>query len=113
MQDSNPNLRLSSNSSNRFVTEHGEAWLKSPDRRLMQYIDDNNLYGYALRQKLTYKEFSFVDKSLDKALTTSNDSENGYSVICDKNYTDKCKDSTRCLQLLPIKRKIRKKRFRL
>ena len=41
-------------------------------------------------------------------LKTSDDRDYGYWIICDINYTHICKDNTRCLQLLPLKRRIQK-----
>ena len=44
--------------SNRSMAEH--------DQRSIWYIDANNLYGYALMQKLPYKDFSFSKVTLDE-----------------------------------------------
>ena len=41
------------------MAEHGEAWKKSHGRRSIWYIDANNLYGYALMQKLPYIDFEY------------------------------------------------------
>ena len=65
------------------------------DQRSIQYIDANNLYGNALKQKLPYKEFSCVNESLEKVLYTSGDGAYGYWVICDINCTYNRKDNTR------------------
>ena len=72
------------------------TFVKSGTSRHKQYTDANNLNGYALMQKLPYKEFSFVNISLDIVLNTSDDSDS----------TDKCKEYTRLYQILPLKRKI-------
>ena len=63
------------------------------------------LWFKALRQKLPYKEFSFVDNTLDNVIYTSVDCDYGCWVVCDLKYTYKCTDNTRYLQLLPLKRK--------
>ena len=52
--------------SQRSMAEHGEAWTKSHDRGSLWYIDANNLYGYALMQKLPYKDFEYSNTTLDE-----------------------------------------------
>ena len=113
---SSPSSSPDSNSDRIFTAEHGAAWTTSHDRwsttkqdqRFLQYINTNNQYGYALMQKLPYKESGFTEIILDAALKTSDESDYGYwiyiyMVICDLNYTDGCRDSTRCFHILPLK----------
>ena len=88
------------------MAEHGEAWAKSHDRRSMWYIDANNLYGYALMQKLPYKDFEYSNTTLDEVLNTSDDSDYGYWLICDLEYTNECKERTSNFQLLPHGREL-------
>ena len=46
------------------------------------YIDANNLYGYAMMQKLPYKDFQFTTATtLDAILNTPDDSDHGYYII--------------------------------
>ena len=52
--------------------------------------------------------FSFANISLDNVINSSDDSDYVYSVICDINCTDKCKDITRSSQIPPLKRKVEK-----
>ena len=99
--------------SRRSMAEHGEAWTKSHDRRSIRepasqiwYIDANNLYGYALMQKLQYKDFSFSDATPGEVLNTPDDSDYGYWLICDLECTKECKDRTSNFQLLPYKREV-------
>ena len=48
------------------------------------YIDANNLYGYAMMQKLPYKDFEFTTTlTLDELLNTPDDSDRGYYIVCD------------------------------
>ena len=58
----------------------GNRYIKS--QRSIWYIDANNLYGYALMQKLPYKDFSFTNVTLDEVLNIP-DSDYGYWLICD------------------------------
>ena len=45
--------------SDRYISNNnGETWTKS--HRNIWYIDANNLYGYAIMQKLPYKDFQFT-----------------------------------------------------
>ena len=83
-------------------------------RRSIWYIDANNLYGYAMMQKLPYKDFEFITTTtldprsgfLDVILNTPDDSDHGYYIVCDIDYTNECKERTEQLALMPNKRKI-------
>ena len=76
-------------------------------RRSIWYIDANNLYGYAMMQKLPYKDFQFTaTTTLDTILNTPDDSDHGYYIVCDIDYTNECKERTEQLALMPNKRKI-------
>ena len=96
------------------MAEHGQAWTKSHDRRSMAkhdqrsiwYIDANNLYGYALMQKLPYKDFEYSNTTLDEVINTSDDSEYGYWLICDLEYSNEIKERTSNFQLLPHGREV-------
>ena len=96
----------SQSQSQRSMAEHGEAWTKSHDRRSLWYIDANNLYGYALMQKLPYKDFEYSNTTLDEVLNTSDDSDYGNWLICDLEYTNECQERTSNFQLLPHGRKV-------
>ena len=71
------------------------------------YIEANNLNGYAMMQKLPYKGFEYFSTSLVEILNTPDDSDHGYYIVCDNNYTNSCKDGTEQLTLFPNKRKIK------
>ena len=80
------------------------------NNRNIWYIDANNLYGYAMMQKLPYKDFEFITTTttttLDAILNTPDDSDLGYYIVCDIDYTNECKERTEQLALMPNKRKI-------
>ena len=76
----------SQSQSQRSMAEH--------DQRSIRYIDANNLYGYALMQKLPYKDFEYSNATLDKVLNISHDSDYGFWLICDLEYTNVCKERT-------------------
>ena len=103
------------------MAKHGEAsvkpvpgWTRPHDQRSMAkhgrrsiwYIDANNLYGYALMQKLPYKDFEYSNTTLDKVLNTSDDSDYDYWHMCDLEYTNECKERTSSFQLLPHGREV-------
>ena len=72
------------------------------------YIDANNLYGYAMMQKLPYKDFQFTTTTtLDAILNTPDDSDHGYYIV---NYIHYCPIYTLMpdiiYTLMPDKRKI-------
>ena len=78
------------------------------DGKTIWYIDANNLYGYAMMQKLPHKDFEFITTTttLDVILNTPDDSDHGYYIVCDIDYTNECKERTEQLALIPNKRKI-------
>ena len=74
--------------------------------KTLWYIDANNLYGYAMMQKLPYKDFKYTITSLDTILNTPDDTDHGYYTDCDIGYTNSCKERTEQLALMPNERKI-------
>ena len=83
------------------------------DNKTVWYIDANNLNGYALMQKLPYKDFEYSNVTLDEEKTmlqsilgTPDDSDFGFWVICDLKYTNSSKDKTGNFRLLPLRRNI-------
>ena len=85
------------------------------------YIDANNLYGYSIMQKLPYKYFEYQgtcladittttldewETTLQRILNTPDESDHGYYIVCDIDYTNRCKERTEQLTLMPNKRKI-------
>ena len=47
--------------------------------------------------------------TLDTILNTPDDSDHGYFIVCDIDYTNSCKERTEQLALMPNKRKINDK----
>ena len=80
----------------------GDRNIDNSDGKTICYIDANNLYGYAMMQKLPYKDFEFITTTLDVILNTPDDSDLGYYIVCD----NECKERTEQLALMPNKRKI-------
>ena len=87
------------------IVNNGETGMKSHNRNIW-YIDAINLYSYAMMQKLPYKDFQFTTTTLDTILNTPDDSDHGYYIVCDIDYTNSCKDTTEQLALMTDKRKI-------
>ena len=88
----------------RYVKSQSQS--QSQRQRSIWYINANNLYGYALMQKLPYKNFEYTNTTLDKVLNTSDDIDYGYWLICDLDYTNECKERTSNFQLLPHGREV-------
>ena len=82
--------RIVNNRGTRFAD--GETGMKSRNRNIW-YIDANNLYGYAMMQKLPYKDFQFTTTTLDTILNTPDDSDRSYYIGCDIDYTNECKEN--------------------
>ena len=87
-----------------------DRYIGNSDGKTIWYIDANNLYGYAMMQKLPYKDFQFTTTTttttLDTIINTPDDSDHGYYIVCDIDYTNECKERTEQLALMPNKRKI-------
>ena len=65
----------------------------SESNKTLWYIDAKNLYGHAMMQKVPYKDFQFTTTitTLDTILNTPDDSDHGYYIFCDFDYTNECK----------------------
>ena len=100
----NRQSRFTDNSDVKSISEPASQMAKH-DQRYIWYIDANNLYGYAMMQKLPYKDFQFTT-TLDAILITPDDSDHGYYIVCDIDYTNECKERTEQLALMPNKRNI-------
>ena len=68
--------RIVNNSNGNKLAKHRRCGLRD-DQRSIWYIDANNLYGYAMMQKLPYKDFKFTTTSLDYILITPYNSDQG------------------------------------
>ena len=113
--NTNPNTNTSTSTNTN--TNQGSCFADTNDKvinRNIWYIDANNLYGYAMMQKLPYKDFEFtstttldpLSRFLDEILNTPDDSDHGYYIVCDIDYINECKERTEQLALMPNKRKI-------
>ena len=84
-----------------------DRYIDNSDGKTILYIDANNLHGYAMMQNLPYKDFQFTTTTtLDTILNIPDDSDHGYYIVCDIDYTNECKERTEQLALMPNKRKI-------
>ena len=86
----------------------GNRYIDNSDGKTTWYIDANNLSGYAMMQKLPYKDYQFTTTTtiLDVILNTPDDSDHGYYIVCDIDYTNEYKERTEQLAPMPNKRKI-------
>ena len=110
-------INISNTNTNANINDNTNTSTNTNDKvinRNIWYIDANNLYGYAMMQKLPYKDFEFITTTtldprsgfLDTILNTPDDSDHGYYIVCDIDYTNECKERTEQLALMPNKRKI-------
>ena len=58
----------------------------------IQYLDANNLYGWAMKQSLPVGGFKWVDPTIDKVLTTEDDVDEGFIVEADIEYPEELHD---------------------
>ena len=97
--NTNANINDNTNTNTSTNTNQGTCFADTNDKvinRNIWYIDANNLYGYAMMQKLPYKDFEFITTTtldpqsgfLDVILNTPDDSDHGYYIVCDIDYTN-------------------------
>ena len=74
----------------------GDRYINNIDGKSIWYIDANNLYGYAMMQELPYKDFQYTTTTttLDAIMNNPDDSNHGYYIVCDIDYTNSCKERT-------------------
>ena len=122
ISNTNTNANINDNTNTNTNTSTNTNTNDKVINRNIWYIDANNLYGYAMMQNLPYKDFEFITTTtldsrtdfvrgkpsgfLDVILNTPDDSDHGYYIVCDIDYTNECKERTEQLALMPNKRKI-------
>ena len=89
---------------------------KNKDSSYIQYLDANNLYRWAMLQKLSVNEFKWIkdtlspDKKLNKFIKLirnyDEDSDKGYILEVDVEYSKGLHDLHKDLPFLPEKMKI-------
>ena len=120
--NSNANIRDKTNTNTNTSTNTNTNTNDKIINRNIWYIDANNLYGFAMMQNLHNKDFEFTTTTtldprtdfvrgkpsgfLDVILNAPDDSDHGYYIVCDIDYTNECKERTEQLALKPNKRKI-------
>ena len=108
--NTNTNANINDNTNTNTSTNTNNNTNDKVINRNIWYIDANNPCGYAMMQKLPYKDFEFITTiTLDVILNTTDDSDHGYYIVCDIDYTNECKERTEQLALMPNKRKINDK----
>ena len=103
------------------VHRHAKAndeYIKNYDKNIissyLMYLDANNLYGWAMSQKLPVNGFKWVEKSrlskFNKIFIKNNDenSDKGYFLEVDVDYPKKLFDLHKDLPFLPERRKVNK-----
>ena len=89
-----------------------ENYNKNEESSYIQYLDANNLYGWAMSQKLPVNNFKWVEdtsKINEEFIKNYNENSNkGYILEVDVKYPKKLHDSHRDLPFLPKRMKINK-----
>ena len=92
----------------------GDEYDENEESKYIQYLDANNLYGWAMAQKLPYKDFRWLKpKEIDRlnngyATLAHADGEYGYIVEVDLEYPTHLHDSHNSYPLAPESLKIGK-----
>ena len=87
------------------VLKNGENLNRFFEEKYLLYLDANNLYGWAMSQKLPTKDFKW-ESNPDYYLNIPN--VRGCIIECDLEYPNDCKFKTRNYPLAPEKMKINK-----
>ena len=89
-----------------------ENYNKNEELSYIQYLDTNNLYGWAMSQKLPVNNFKWVEdtsKMNEEFIKNYNENnKKGYTLQVDVKYPKKLNDSHGDLRFLPKKMKIDK-----
>ena len=70
-------------------------YVEKSGKRLILHKDSNNVYGWAMTQALRYGGYDYIHVSLEKLSATDDDSEIGYLVVVDLEYTVSLKNKER------------------
>ena len=89
---------------NKYMKNHD----KNEESSCIQYLDANNLYGWAMSQKLPVNGFKWVNNEINEEFIKNYDenSDKGYILEVDVKYPRKLHDLHRDLSFLPKRMKI-------
>jgi len=89
--------------------EHCEDYDKTKPKTHLRYDDANNLYGWAMIQKLPMKNFKYGENySTEKVLSMNDDADTGALLCVDVEYPDDLHDTHADFPLLPESLEIKK-----
>ena len=92
LQDKDLNLTSENNIRGSISSVMSDRYVKSDENKKILYIDANNLYGCAMSEYLPYDEIKFDrNNKLEDVLKTPDDSDIGYFIEVDLNYSDNIK----------------------
>ena len=112
LQDKYMILLLENNIRGGVSSVMGDRYIKSDDNKKILYIDANNLYGHSMSEPLPYDEIKLdKDIKLEDILNTPDDSDIGYFVEVDLEYSDNMKEKTRNFPFAPVNKKINPDKF--
>jgi hypothetical protein len=82
---------------------------KTQETTYIQYLDANNLYGHSMSQKLPYRDFEWVEMTVDDVIQYDCSGEKGCFVECDIDYPEELHNEHNNYPLAPETRIILKK----
>ena len=92
--------RRYANANNKYIKQEGQP--SGLDNYIM-YLDANNLYGFAMSQKLPEKEFEWFEGLTEQDIRNYTDGEFGYFVECDLKYPNELHDKHNDYPLAPVR----------
>ena len=106
-QDKDMILLIENNIRGGISSVKGDRGVTSDENKKILYVDAKKLYGHSLCQLLPYDEIKF-DKNvkLEDILNTPDDSDIGYFIEVDLNYSDNIKEKTKHFPFAPVNKKL-------
>ena len=111
LQDKDMILLLENNIRGGISGVFGDRYVKSDDNKKIIYGDVTNLYGFAMSQPLPYDDIKFENVCLQEILNTPDDSDIGYFLEVDLEYSYNIRQKTKHFPFCPENKSISKDDF--
>ena len=107
LQDNDMIMLLENNIRGGISSVMGDRYVISHENRKILYVDANNLYGHSMSEPLPYDEIKFDNNvKLEDLIKTPDDSDIGYFIEVDINYSDNITEKTKFFRFAPVNKKI-------
>ena len=90
------------------TNKYMKSYNSSKENSYLMYVDANNLYGYAMCQKLPIGDFKWIEDTEDFIKNYNEDGDTGYLLVVDVIYPESLLKEYKYLPFLPDKTKISK-----